>query len=203
MDIPKNTYFCVKYQDMKKLIVLLSVFTLFSCQKYEQYSPPKVTGGKWIFTGYEIVDISSISPVTIVKNDTVCIGAFNLQTVVGGNVSMKQDFQSTALDRKFIKGKTTWEFDSNNTQLYVNYTQMPGVLRPDPFWVNINSYYSRMEIMNTTNGSTTNYTVRQTQDVGYATTLTLVSPDIVTDLYLANGTRSKAVTVRVTLYFSR
>jgi hypothetical protein len=116
---------------------------------------------------------------------------------------MKQDFQSTALDRKFIKGKTTWEFDSNNTQLYVNYIQMPGVVRPDPFWVNINSYYGRIEIMNTTNGSTTNYTVRQTQDVGYATTMTLLSPDIVTDLYLSNGTRSKAVTVRVTLYFSR
>ena len=57
--------------------------------------------------------------------------------------------------------------------------------------------------MNTTNGSTTNYTLRQTQNVGYTTTMTLVSPDIVTDLYLANGTRSKAVTVRVTLYFSR
>jgi hypothetical protein len=60
-----------------------------------------------------------------------------------------------------------------------------------------------MEIMNPLTGSVTNYTVRQTQNVGYPTTMTLLSPEITTDLYLSSGTRSKAVTVRVTLYFSR
>ena len=188
---------------MKKFITFLIVFTLLGCQKYEQYSPPKLTGGKWILTNYEIVDVSSISPVTIIKNDTVCIGSFNLQTITGNNVQMKQDYQSTTLDRKFIKGKTTWEFDSNNTQLYVNYLQMPGVIKPEPYWVTLDSYRGNLKIMNSSTGSVTNYTVRQTQDVGYPTTMTLLSPEITTDLYLSSGTRSKAVTVRVTLYFSR
>jgi hypothetical protein len=188
---------------MRKLISFLVVFILFGCEKYEQYSPPKLTGGKWILTDYQIVDISSISPVTIVKDDTICIGSFNLQTITGNSVLMKQDYKSATLDRKFIRGKTTWEFDSNNTQLYVNYLQMPGVVRPEPYWVTLDSYYNIMKIMNQSTGSVTPYTVRQTQDVGYATTMTLISSDIVTDLYLTNGQRSKAVTVRVTLYFSR
>jgi hypothetical protein len=56
--------------------------------------------------------------------------------------------------------------------------------------------------MNTTNGAVTNYTYRA-NDVGYPRTLTLLSPPIVTDLYMSNGARDKAATVRVTLYFMR
>ena len=79
---------------------------------------------------------------------------------------------------------------------------MPGVPRPDPFWVNLSLYDKNLEILNTTNGSVTNYTYRA-NDVGYPRTLTLLSPSIVTDLYMSNGTRDKAVTVKITLYFMR
>lgn len=187
---------------MKKFISVLFIFTLFGCERYELQSPPKLTGGKWIFTDYEITVISAISPVTIIKNDTICINSFNNQSFVSGGVLMKQIFQQTATDRRFVKGKTTWEFDSNNNELYCEYLQGPWSVKPEPFWVRMSIYNQTLQISNSTNGSTTNYTYRA-NDIGYPKNLTLVSPPIMSDLYLSNGTRDKAVTVRVTLYFSR
>ena len=187
---------------MKNLIFIIGVIFLTGCEKYELESPPKLTGGKWILTDYDIAVTSSISDVTVVKNDTVCINSFTLQHIDSGRIVMRQDFNGTALDRRFIKGRTTWEFDSNDRELYCDYTQMPGVPRPDPFWVNLSLYDKNLEILNTTNGSVTNYTYRA-NDVGYPRTLTLLSPSIVTDLYMSNGTRDKAVTVKITLYFMR
>jgi hypothetical protein len=188
--------------DMKNLIFIIGVIFLTGCEKYELESPPKLTGGKWILTDYDITVISSIGDVTVVKNDTVCINSFTLQHVDSGRIVMRQDYNGTSLDRRFIKGRTTWEFDSNDKELYCNYTQMPGVPRPEPFWVNLSLYDKNLEILNTTNGSVTNYTYRA-NDVGYPRTLTLLSPSIVTDLYMSNGTRDKAVTVKITLYFMR
>jgi hypothetical protein len=115
---------------------------------------------------------------------------------------MKQNFQQTATDRRFVKGKTTWEFDSNNNELYCDYLQGPWSIKPEPFWVKMSIYNQTLQISNHTNGSVTNYTYRA-NDIGYPKNLTLVSPPITSDLYLSNGTRDKAVTVRVTLYFSR
>lgn len=188
--------------NMKNLIFIIGVVLLTGCEKYELESSPKLTGGKWILTDYDITVISAISDVTVVKNDTVCINSFSLQHVDSGGIVMRQDYNGTSLDRRFIKGKTTWEFDSNDKELYCNYTQMPGVPRPNPFWVNLSLYDKNLEILNTTNGSVTNYTYRA-NDIGYPRTLTLLSPSIVTDLYMSNGTRDKAVTVKITLYFMR
>lgn len=188
--------------NMKNLIFIIGVILLTGCEKYELESPPKLTGGKWILTDYDITVINSISDVTVVKNDTVCINSFTLQHIDSGRIIMRQDFNGTALDRRFIKGRTTWEFDSNDRELYCDYIQIPGIPRPDPFWVNLTLYDKNLEILNTTNGSVTNYTYRA-NDVGYPRTLTLLSPSIVTDLYMSNGTRDKAVTVKITLYFMR
>lgn len=187
---------------MKRFLVFLVIPFLFGCEKYELETPPSLNGGKWILTDYDITVISSISPVKVIKTDTVCISSFNLQQITDNGVIMKQDYNRTAKDRRFIRGKTTWEFDSNNSQLYCDYTQMIGVPKPEPFWVNLSNYSKNMEITNTTSGSTTNYTF-QANDVGYSRTLTLLSPAIVTDLYLSSGTRDKAVTVRITLHFMR
>ena len=175
---------------------------LSGCEVYELQSPPKLTGGKWVLTDYEISVNSSISDVKVIKTDTVCISLFNLQQIDGNNLILKQDFNRTAVDRRFVRGKTTWEFDSNNTELYCNYIQMLGKVRPDPFWVNLSLVNNNLKVMNTSNGSVTNFTYR-TNDVGYPRTLTLLSPPIITDLYMSNGTRDKAVTVVITLYFMR
>ena len=115
---------------------------------------------------------------------------------------MKQDYLATAVDRRFIKGKTTWEFDGNNKELYCDYSQMPGNPKPTPFWVEMSLYNRNLEILNTTTGAVTNYSFKS-NDMGYLRNLTLLSPPIVTDLYLSNGTRDKAATVRITLHFMR
>ena len=187
---------------MKRLLFILFLPLLMGCEKYVLESPPKLTGGKWVLTDYDIVVTSSISPIKVIKTDTVCITSFNLQQFTDSNVIMKQDYSKTAVDRRFIKGKTTWEFDSNDRHLYCDYIQMPGNNKPEPFWVNLSLYDKNLEIMNTSNGAVTNYTYRA-NDVGYPRTLTLLSPPIVTDLYMSNGTRDKAATVRITLYFMR
>jgi len=188
--------------NMKNLIFIIGVILLTGCEKYELESPPKLTGGKWILTDYDITVTSSISNIKVNKTDTVCITSFSLQQVTDSGVVMRQDYNGTAKDRRFIKGKTTWEFDSNDKQLYCDYVQMPGVPEPEPFFVNLSIYDKNLEIMNTSNGAVTNYTYRA-NDVGYPRTLTLLSPPIVTDLYMSNGTRDKAATVRITLYFMR
>lgn len=187
---------------MKKLILFIISLTLFGCEKYELESTPKLTGGKWILVDYDVTIISSIGEVKVIKTDTICTTSFNLQQVVGNNVIMKQDYLTTAVDRRFIKGKTTWEFDSNNKELYCDYLQMPGTPKPNPLWVEMSLYNRNLKIFNTTNGGVTNYSFKS-NDMGYLRNLTLLSPSIVTDLYLSNGTRDKAVTIKIILHFMR
>lgn len=179
---------------------------LWGCEKYELQIEPKLTGGKWVFVDYDIVVISSISNATPIENDTICINSFNEQSFLSGNIVMKQNYNLTATDRRFIKGKTTWEFDSNNTQLYCDYTTMLGNPKPNPHWVSlINNYKKQLiEIQNQSNGNSTTYTYDvNSYGANPPTLMKLLSPEIVTDLYLSNGTRDKAVTVRVLLTFMR
>lgn len=189
---------------MKKLLLILLITTLFGCEKVGFYTEPRFTGGKWIFTDYDIVVVNAISDVTVIKSDTVCINAFNNQSYVSGGILMKQNYIQTAADRRFIRNKTTWEFDSNNKQLYCDYLMGMGVTKPEPFWVNLYNYQNRLEILNPANGGSTNYTFQSNSSgAGYSSTLTLLSPVISTDLYLSNGTRAKAVDVRIVLKFMR
>lgn len=191
---------------MRKFLILLILPLLVGCEKYEEVSVPRFTGGKWIFTDYDIVVISSISNVSIIKNDTICINSFNNQSFVSGNILMKQNYQTTALDRRFIKNKTVWEFDNSNRYLYCNFGYINGSLAPthEPFWVNVNENRNIINVINQTNGGSTTYTY-QSNSFGAMppNVLTLVSPVISTDLYLSDGTRSKAVDIKVVLRFMR
>jgi hypothetical protein len=192
---------------MKKILVIFLIPFLFGCEKYVgeydilSYSTPKLTGGKWILTDYKIAVISSISPVSVIYTDTVCLNNFNNQTVMSNGILMKQSYETTAPNRRFIKGSTTWEFDNSNLNLYCDYTPMIGVSKPTPYFVDI--LRTNMRVTNTSTGSVDNYTLTGVDESTYPRTMTLVSPNIVTDLYLKDGTRNKAVTIRVTLYFSR
>jgi hypothetical protein len=192
---------------MKKILIIFLIPFLFGCEKYDgeysmfSYTTPKLTGGKWILTDYKIAVISSISPIKVIYTDTVCLNNFNSQTVMANGVLMKQSYNMTSPNRRFIKGVTTWEFDNNNLGLYCDYTPMIGVIKPEPYFVDI--VRTNMRVTNTSNGSVDNYTLSSIDNSPYSRTMTLVSPDIVTDLYLQDGTRNKAVTVRLTLYFSR
>jgi hypothetical protein len=192
---------------MKKILVIFLIPFLFGCEKYDgeysmfSYTTPKLTGGKWILTDYRIAVISSISPIKVIYTDTICLNNFNSQTVMANGILMKQSYNMTSPNRRFVKGVTTWEFDNNNLGLYCDYTPMIGVPKPDPYWVDI--VRTNMRVTNTSNGSVDNYTLSSVDSSPYSRTMTLVGPDIVTDLYLQDGTRNKAVTVRLTLYFSR
>ena len=192
---------------MRRFILFLVIPLLVGCEKYEVMSAPSLGGGKWILSNYEIIPISTTSPITIIKNDTICINSFGEQSFVSGGILMRQNYLTTQKDRRFIKGKTTWEFNGSAQStfygLFCDYTQMPGTPIPEPdAHTDLSIYNKNMVNYNTTNGSNTNYTYT-CNDVGYPRTMTLLSPPIVTDLYMSNGTRDKAVTVRVMLYFMR
>lgn len=200
---------------MKRLLVLILITLSFtSCEMYngseigDAYT--YMGGGKWIFYDYDIIVISSISDVSVIKNDTICITSFNEQSFISGNVLMAQNYENAPKDRRFVRGKTKWEFDGLTLYCEFGYNNGMG-LRPDhkAFYVEYNGNYlykndSQMKITNTEIGSVTNYTF-ETNNVGVAppNKLTLLSPAIVTDLYHSNGARDKAVTVRVLLKFMR
>jgi hypothetical protein len=191
---------------MKKLLLFL-LLSLFGCQVYElPNETPRLTGGKWVLANYDIVVISSISDVKVIKNDTVCINAFNGQSYVSGNVLMKQFYSQTARDRRFVIGKTTWEFDNNSNHLYCDFINKNGSITPthEPYWVRMSGYKKTIAIDNVENGGVTNYTFEtNTVGVNPPKILKLLSPEIVTDLYVDGGKRDKGVTVRVLLTFMR
>lgn len=188
---------------MKRLPLLLISILLFGCEVYNSpQEPPKLTGGKWIFVDYDIVVINSIGDVKVLKNDTICINSFSNQSFVSGGVLMKQNYIRTALDRRFIKNKTIWEFDSNGRHVYCDFLTVPDGMKPshEPYWV---SYLGndKLQVINQDTGGSTTYTYDANQN--YSTKLKLISPEISTDLYLSNGTRDKSLTVRVVLTFMR
>ena len=191
---------------MKRIIILLFPILFCGCEKYSQVSIPRFTGDKWIFVDYDIVVTNSLSEVTVIKNDTVCINAFNGQSFFSGNVLMRQNYENTSIDRRFVRNKTMWEFASNNYNLYCDFSTKDGGLRPthDPFWVSISPVTQFLQVQNTKTGSRTVYTYDANSTGAFpATILRLCSPPIVTDLYYSNGSRDKAVTVRVILKFMR
>lgn len=191
---------------MKKIILFVICITFWGCEKYAQYSTPRLTGDKWLFYDYDIMVTNALNNLSVVKTDTVCINAFNDQSFISGSFLMKQNYDKTALDRRFVVNKTMWEFGSNNYNLYCDFAPKDGGLRPthEPFWTSVYPVTSRLEIQNNQNGGRTVYTY-ETNNVGAfpPSKLTLLSPPIVTDLYYSNGARDKAVTVRVLLKFMR
>ena len=193
---------------MKKLLfLLLSIPLLFGCEEFDSFlyyteiSEPHLTG-RWVFVDYEIQVISSISSVEVIPSDTVCINAFGDQSIVTGGIQMGQVYHATPVDRRFIKGVTQWEFDDNSYSLYVN--RNTDVRFPVTFPNYMMKEYDKMEVTNPLIGAVTNYSYESnSQAANYPTEFVLLSPEIVTDLYLSNGMRDKAVTVRVLLIFRR
>jgi hypothetical protein len=198
---------------MKRLFLILLSFLFWGCEKYELITPPVITGGKWVFYDYEIVPITWISSHQIVKNDTICINSWNNQSFVSGDIVMKQNFNSTARDRRFVVGRTTWEFDgsvgSHFYYLSTEFRNFGGTFQPShsPFDVELLHRLNKISIYNTENGAMTYYTYdfNEIKSNGVTPTnkMTLLSEPIITDVYLSNGTRDKAITVRILLKFMR
>lgn len=192
---------------------MVILFLFWGCEKYELISPPTITGGKWVFYDYEIVPISWISPYQIIKSDTVCINSWNNQSFISGNIVMRQNYNTTAKDRRFVKGKTIWEFDgtvkSTFHYLTTDFINFGGTFQPshNPFEVEIHQMKEKLSVYNTENGGMTWYTYEfneiNSNGVMPLNKMILLSEPIITDLYLSNGTWDKAITVRVLLKFMR
>jgi hypothetical protein len=189
------------------LILLTILLFLGGCEPenfifYGEPSEPHLTGGTWTFVDYRIQVIHSISPVVVIENDTICINAFGEQKFVNGDVLMQQYYNLTPADRRFIKGRTLWEFDDNSYSLYCN--NNINIRYPVNFPNYMMKEYDKMEITNPLLGSVTTYSF-ESNAVGanYPTELVLETPEIVSDLYLSNGMRDKAVTVKILLIFRR
>jgi len=194
---------------MKKLLFLLLLIPLlFGCEElepffyYDEISEPHLTGKPWVLKDYKIQVISSISEVEIHYSDTICINSFGDQKIVTGGIEMGQVYHATPVDRRFIIGETLWEFDDNSYTLYINGNT--NIRYPVTFPNYMMKEYDKMEIVNPMIGAVTNYSYdANAQGANYPTEFVLLSPDIVTDLYLSNGMRDKAVTVQVLLIFGR
>lgn len=191
-------------------LILLLLPGLFACEPYSEPSDPVIFmgGGKWIFIDYDIVIVNSITPVTIIKNDTICISSFHEAIEVEGGTILKQDYNNTDISRRFVRNNTQWEFDGYN--LYCEWVYTPGGMKAshEPFWVSYPNMfytnYNRMSILDNTSGTVTNFTF-ETNNTGVnpPNELILVSPEIVINLYSSGGARDKAVTFKVILKFLR
>jgi hypothetical protein len=195
---------------MKKLLLIIPF--LWGCEKIEFPSQPSVAG-EWIFTDYKVSVVSSRAEVQVIQNDTICINSFYNQSTVSGGFLMKQNYNLTSVDRRFIKGQTFWNFSgsygSTMFPLYIKlkkdlvYRSNDYLVADFPLGINMRDY-SHMVVKNHYNGNKTDYTFL-TDGIGAAHSrkLTIVSPVISTDLYLSDGRMDRAVNVVVTLIFTR
>lgn len=198
---------------MKQILFIMLTLIFTSCEgllKDETYDPIIYMGGdKWVLYDYDIIITSSISNVEIVKDDTICINSFNNTKLINGKFHMTQNFYNTPKDRRFIVGKTTWEFSGNN--LCCEFKNYEYGLKPThkPYFCDFSNNYmytntNRLKILNSDYGCTTNYTY-ELNNVGVMppSMMTLLSPEITTDLTYDGGARDKAITIRVLLKFMR
>ena len=195
---------------MRMIICFFLIQVLFGCEFYTEVSEPVLFmgGGKWTFIDYDLVVTNSISPVSIIKNDTICINSFVETSETSGGIIMKQDYINTAVSRRFIRNRTQWEFDGYN--LYCDWINSPGGMIPshEPFRVTYpNPFYTEhtvMSVMDINTGAKTVFTFI-TNNIGVAppNKLIMTSPNIVINLYSSSGARDKAVTFKVILTFIR
>jgi len=191
----------------KMLFLFLLIPFLLGCEElylptYTETSEVHLTGGKWIFTDYQIVRISSISSFSIIYNDTICVNAFGEQSYVDGGILMQQHYEYTSIDRRFVKGVTIWEFDDNSNTLYIN--DNTNIRFPVNYPAYLKYEHTEMSIQNPLTGAVSNYTFyTDAMGANYPRILTLISPPIVSDLLLSNGMRDKAITVQIILIFTR
>jgi len=195
---------------MRKILFLMLIPFLHACEIYEEPSYPVLFmgGGKWTFIDYDIVVISSITSLSVIKSDTVCINSFSAFKETPKGIILKQNYNLTSITRRFIRGVTQWEFDGSN--LYCDWIYTPGGMIPshEPFWVSypnpFYTEYSVMSVMDIYTGAKTDFTFL-TDNIGVAppNKLVMTSPDVVINLYSSNGARDKAVTFKVILTFMR
>jgi hypothetical protein len=117
---------------------------------------------------------------------------------------MRQDYNGTAVSRRFIKHKTQWDFTGPN-ELYCDGINTPGGMKAvNGLWVTYPRRYTQMEITDQNGG--TYRTVYSFSSNAYGTDaskFTLISPNFTVDLYSSNSEKSKVITFYLVLVFER
>lgn len=195
---------------MKGLIFLLMIPAMAGCQFYAETSEPVLYlgGGKWTFSDYEIVPVNYGYPVNFALNDTICLDlpAFVRETPEG--IVADHGFVKTALNRRFVRGRTLWEFDGYN--LYCHFISDSGriIFSREPFWVTFpDPFYTGhtlMEVTDYTSEERTLFTfAANNAGVAPPDTMLLGSPEISVDIYSPDGVKGSRLTYRVYLTFIR
>jgi len=159
---------------MKKLLFLLLIPLLFGCDPYIEYIDPHLSGGVWTFFDYDIIT-ETIPPELIYETDTICLGGLN--------------YRFTPIDKRFIKNQTKWEFDDNSFSLYCDESRIRFDVIYPPYTIDeIEINNLRYEYMINT---------------AYPSRLMLLTPSVISDLYLINGNEIRGVSVQILLKFKR
>ena len=81
---------------MKKIIYLIGIITLFSCEKYEEISNPQLNlNGRWDVVQVDVVidNVNYDSEVIVLDDDRATVGTFYVTCVDNdGNLLLSQDF---------------------------------------------------------------------------------------------------------------
>lgn len=112
---------------MKKLfLILLIAPLLWSCEKVEFPTYPKLSGQwKLVDASITLQGINGDSVVYIL-NDTIITEQYNVSSINGNVVTFKQNYdRAKPLDR-FVINKTIWEFETNILGLPSMINNMPG-----------------------------------------------------------------------------
>lgn len=191
---------------MRTIYLIFISMLLLGCEKYDDISEPSVAG-RWKFTDYYITPVKNYSGLLInSSSDTICVNSFSRQSLVNGNIHLKQDYKNTSPDRRFVKNVTMWEFDGSSQSTYfpllINHKNVnTWAIFPKPY---MEKEYVDLVINNEEYGVNTEYMfIASGMGQNYSKKLTLTSPVISTDLYYSNGGRDKSMDVVITLIFTR
>lgn len=159
---------------MKRLIFLLLVPFIFGCEPYIDYIDPHLSGRVWKFFDYDIIT-ETIPPELIYETDTICLGGLS--------------YRFTPIDKRFIKNQTEWEFDDNSFSLYCDQFRTRFDVIYPPYTIDeieINDYIYVYAI-----------------NTAYPSRFMLLTPPVITDIYLINGNEIRGISAQILLKFKR
>ena len=109
---------------MKRFLVFLLIPLLFGCEKYDLPSNPQLNlNGRWDVVKVKVVidKINYGSSVEVLSEIEASVSNFYVSSInPNGTLSLTQNYNETAIDRRFNINKTNWEFDYNRLMIFEN-----------------------------------------------------------------------------------
>ncbi len=109
---------------MKKLLLLLFLPLLVGCEKYDLPSNPTLNlNGRWDVVKVKVVidKINYGSNVEVLSEIEASVSNFYVSSInPNGTLLLTQNYNETAIDKRFNVNKTNWEFDYNRLMIFEN-----------------------------------------------------------------------------------